>query len=154
MDDILIMQFLRKKGVITDRDMHEFHELSSANLGNEHVIDLSSYHQSILDEKADMAKNIVSRMYHVENGKKYVGERFDMHKAEEVHTKYESILPSHVTICDIYIAINSQYHDYYCLFKSWFSNNIEQKIIESAIIFWFKDDDYKEDKIQHYFGEE
>lgn len=44
MDDILIMQFLRKKGVITDRDMNEFHELSSANLGNEHVIDLSSYH--------------------------------------------------------------------------------------------------------------
>ena len=27
------------------------------------------------------------------------------------------------------------------LFKSWFGNDIEQKIIESAIIYWFKDDD-------------
>ena len=27
--------------------------------------------------------------------------------------------------------------------KSWFGDEVEQKIIESAIIFWFKDDDYK-----------
>ena len=34
-----------------------------------------------------------------------------------------------------------EYHNYAMLFKSWFGNDIEQKIIESAIIYWFKDDD-------------
>ena len=27
--------------------------------------------------------------------------------------------------------------------KSWFGDEVEQKIIESAVIFWFKDGDYK-----------
>ena len=41
------------------------------------------------------------------------------------------------------------------LFKSWFGDGIEQKIIESAVIFWFKDDDYKDDfKLQNYFKED
>lgn len=33
----------------------------------------------------------------------------------------------------MYVAINSQYHDYVELFKSWFGDNVDQKIIESAI---------------------
>ena len=55
--------------------------------------------------------------------------------------KLRGILPVSVTTCDVYVAINSQYHNYAMLFKSWFGNDIEQKIIESAIIYWFKDDD-------------
>lgn len=40
------------------------------------------------------------------------------------------------------------------LFKSWFGDNVDQKIIESAIIFWFKDVDCKaENKVVEYLGE-
>lgn len=52
------------------------------------------------------------------------------------------------------VAINSQYHDYVELFKSWFGDNVDQKIIESAIIFWFKDVDCKSrNKVVSYFKE-
>lgn len=47
------------------------------------------------------------------------------------------------------------YHDYCELFKSWFGDGVEQKIIESAVIFWFKDDDYKDGfKLWNYFKED
>ena len=60
-----------------------------------------------------------------------------------------------VTHADVYVAINAQYHDYCELFKSWFGDGIEQKIIESAVIFWFKDDDYKDGfKLWNYFKED
>lgn len=51
-------------------------------------------------------------------------------------------------------AVNSQYHDYAELFKNWFGDGIEQKIVESAIVFWFKDADCKaENKVVEYLGE-
>jgi hypothetical protein len=98
------------------------------------------------------AKYLVSDMYHTENGRKYSGEKFDMHKAKEVCERYRGILPTSVTPSDVYVAINAQYHDYAELFKNWFGDNIEQKIIESAIVFWFKDVDSKsENKLMEYF---
>lgn len=98
------------------------------------------------------AKYLVADMYHTENGRKYTGEKFDMHKAKEICERYRGILPTSVTPADVYVAINSQYHDYAELFKSWFGNDIEQKVIESAIVFWFKDADAKsENKLIEYF---
>lgn len=100
------------------------------------------------------ARYIVSTMHHIEKGRKNVGEYFSMQKAKEVHERYNGIIPSSVNICDIYVAINAQYHDYSELFKSWFNNNVDAKIIESAIIFWFKDTDYdKGFKLKNYFKE-
>lgn len=94
-------------------------------------------------------------MYHFENGRKYVGEKFDMTKAKEVCERYRGIIPQTVTHADVYVAINAQYHDYCELFKSWFGDGVEQKIIESAVIFWFKDDDYKDGfKLWNYFKED
>lgn len=62
--------------------------------------------------------------------------------------------PMSATPTDVYVAINSQYHDYVELFKSWFGDNVDQKIIESAIIFWFKDVDCKSrNKVVSYFKE-
>lgn len=110
----------------------------------------------MMDEHFDehSAKHIVSEMYHIENGRKHAGEVFSMSKAKEVYDKYESTIPSDVTVCDIYVAINAQYHDYGQLFKSWFGSNIDSKIIESAILFWFKDIDYdKGFKLMEYFKE-
>ena len=66
--------------------------------------------------------------------------------------RYAGMIPHGTTPCDIYVAINAQYHDYATLYKSWFGDNIDTKIIESAIIFWFKDEDYHEgSKIVNYF---
>lgn len=72
--------------------------------------------------------------------------------------EYADIIPVSVggsaTPTDVYVAINSQYHDYVELFKSWFGDNVDQKIIESAIIFWFKDVDCKSrNKVVSYFKE-
>lgn len=81
-------------------------------------------------------------------------EKFDMTKAKEVCERYRGILAQSITHADVYVAINSHYHDYCELFKAWFGDNIDQKIIESAIIFWFKDDDYEEgSKLWNYFKE-
>ena len=145
MEDMLLIQFLKKKGIISERDIHEFHELTSTSMTEEPIY-LSQTkevvtHQDNVHMSEMEAKELVSKMYHIEGGRKYIGEKFDMYKAKEVCERYRGILPVSVTTCDVYVAINSQYHNYAMLFKSWFGNDIEQKIIESAIIYWFKDDD-------------
>lgn len=100
------------------------------------------------------AMDLVSNMYHTEGGRKYSGEKFDIHKAKEICERYRGVIPVSATPTDVYVAINSQYHDYVELFKSWFGDNVDQKIIESAIIFWFKDVDCKaENKVVEYLGE-
>lgn len=48
----------------------------------------------------------------------------------------------------VYVAINAQYHDYAKLFEEWFGGNIDNKVFESAIIFWFKDVDFDGDKVR------
>lgn len=91
------------------------------------------------------AKQLVMEMFHYENGKKVTGEKFDMRKAKEVCDRFRGMIPSKVTVEEIYLAINAQYHDYCMLFKTWFGSNAEPKIIESAIVFWFKDEDSNKD---------
>ena len=95
-------------------------------------------------------KRLVLNMTDLETFK----EKFDMHKAKEICERYRGILPTSATVADVYVAINSQYHDYAELFKNWFGDGIEQKIVESAIVFWFKDADCKaENKVVEYLGE-
>lgn len=99
------------------------------------------------------AKYTVSKMFHTEGGRKYVGEKFDMLKAKEICERYRGIIPQSATHGDVYVAINAQYHDYCELFKAWFGDNVDSKIVESAINFWFKDDDFKEGcKVWKYFN--
>lgn len=47
--------------------------------------------------------------------------------------------------------INAQYHDYAKLFEEWFGGNIDNKVFESAITFWFKDVDFDGNKVWEYF---
>lgn len=159
MDDILLIQFLKKKGIITDRDMHEFHEVTSASIAEPIYLDQqpSNYH-SIQETKVfrhmneDESKELVSKMYHIEDGRKYIGQKFDINKAKEVCERYRGFIPSSVTYCDIYIVINSHYHDYISLYKQWFGDKADCKIIESAMVFWFMDDDYSyENKVQKFY---
>lgn len=49
------------------------------------------------------------------------------------------------------IVVNAQYHDYAKLFEEWFGGNIDNKVFESAITFWFKDVDFDGDKVWEYF---
>ena len=97
------------------------------------------------------AREIVEQMYHVKDNKKYVGEKYDMNKAHEICERYKEVLPDDVEPCDVYVAINAQYHDYCKLFDSWFGGNIDNKVFESAITFWFKDVDFDGDKVWEYF---
>lgn len=48
-------------------------------------------------------------------------------------------------------ANNAQYHDYAKLFEEWFGGNIDNKVFESAITFWFKGVDFDGDKVWEYF---
>lgn len=97
------------------------------------------------------AKEIVKGMFHYEDNNKVQGERFCMEEAEKILNTYKSIIDVHVNVNDIYVAINAQYHDYAMLFKTWFTNGLEHRIVESAIVFWFKDPDYKGNKLADYF---
>ena len=100
------------------------------------------------------AEYIVSEMYHTENGRRYTGEKYDFEKAKEVCERYRGFLPSTANPVDVYVAINAQYHDYANLFKSWFGDRIDHKVIESAIVFWFKDEDNPgTTKLVNYFRE-
>lgn len=87
----------------------------------------------------------------INDNKKYVGEKYDMNKAHEICERYKEVLPNDVEPCDVYVAINAQYHDYAKLFEEWFGGNIDNKVFESAITFWFKDVDFDGDKVWEYF---
>lgn len=100
------------------------------------------------------AKQTVDEMYHVKDGKKYIGEKYDMQKAHEVCNKFKDKLEEDIEVADVYVAINAQYHDYCELFEKWFGKgNFDDMIFESAISFWFDDVDFGEDKLWKYFNE-
>nr|UWG04647.1 MAG: hypothetical protein [Bacteriophage sp.] len=65
--------------------------------------------------------------------------------------RYKEVLLNDVEPCDVYVAINAQYHDYAKLFEEWFGGNIDNKVFESAITFWFKGVDFDGDKVWEYF---
>lgn len=113
---------------------------------DEQIAFLQSQKQAINE-----AKEVVEQMYHVKDNKKYIGEKYDMNKAHEICERYKKVLPNDVEPCDVYIAINAQYHDYAKLFEEWFGGNIDNKVFESAITFWFKDVDFDGDKVWEYF---
>ena len=153
MEDILLLQLLKKKGIISDSDLHEFHELADINLQNMQIYPASedTYTSESTHIEESKAKHIVSKMYHCSDGKKYMGERFSIQYAKDICVKYKDMLDSSIHYTDIYLAINSQYHNYCSLFKKWFKQDLEDKIVESSLIYWFKDDDYEGSKIYDYF---
>lgn len=139
----LFGRFNRMSDSLTEEDIYEMMKMvrERKNSGNEHFNE--SY-----------AKYLVSNMYHYEGGRKYVGEKFSMAKAKEVCERYRGVIPQSFTHADVYVAINEHYHNCSELFKSWFGEDIDQKVIEAAILFWFKDDDCKSNsKLWNHFKE-
>ena len=182
MEDIMIKEYLKEKGLLEDYTLHQAH----AHPDNMNTYCADKYDKLYTDVKEltynmpqedkekfihslikytkdipcncfdeNSAKYTVSKMWSMDNsGRKWIGEKFDMYKAKEVCERYRGILPQTVTHADVYVAINSQFHDYHCLYKAWFGEDISHQIIESAMAYWFKDADYdKGCKIWNYFKE-
>lgn len=97
----------------------------------------------------------VERMYHKDkNGITHRGEHWSREQTNAVMASYKSVLPSEVTPCDFYVALNAQWHDYCELMRELFANEeeVNNAIIEGAVRFWFLDDDWESaDKVWAYF---
>lgn len=101
------------------------------------------------------AKWEVEQMHHKSpDGSIHRGEHWTKEQTNNVMMKYKTMLPAEITPCDFYVALNSQWHDYICWAKARFESDkeAEEAIIEGAIAFWFKDDDWPaHDKVWCYF---
>lgn len=170
MEDIILIEYLRKKGILDEREYSELKlDMLSVNKVHKHTgyysepikptnegIVMTSTEFTTNHFNESYAKYLVSKMWHLDKiGTKYVGEKFSLHMAKEVCERYRGLIPQHTTHADVYVAINNQYHNYHCLFKSWFGDDVDNQIVESAIVDWFKDDDYEGTvKIWEYFKED
>ena len=76
-----------------------------------------------------------------------------LEEVQEIASRHKSSIPSSYNIYDVYVAMNASYHDFCKLYKTWFPDNFKEKIIETAITFWFKDEDYGEGKVWDYFDD-
>ena len=104
-------------------------------------------HELIHGEKFDehFAKITVCEMYHICSEKgKVVGEVVSIGNTREYIKRYGL---SGINDWDAYVAFNANYHDKKNLFKKWHTENFEEKIIEDAIEFYFKDDDAPDNKV-------
>lgn len=119
---------------------------------------IKSFHERIRGEHFDemYAKYQVSNMRHTKrNGSVCTGEVYTIENAKHIYEKYVRTVDSSYNCYDVYVAINSQYHDYSNLYLTWHENftpeQIDEKIINSAIVFWFKDEDAGQGKVWNYF---
>lgn len=98
----------------------------------------------------------VSQMYHTNNkGVKIDTPLFSIENAKKIYNRRIRPLNKDVTMWDVYVVLNAQYHDNIDLYEKWFSNandsEIEEKIIEATIANWFEDEDASSDKVWEYF---
>lgn len=119
---------------------------------------MKAFHEKIVGPHFDemYAKYQVDNMYHTErNGSICKGEIFSINDAKKVHEKYVRNISNSYNCWDVYVALNAQYHDYAKMYKEWYGNitdeEITNKIISSAVIFWFKDEDASCGKVWNYF---
>lgn len=98
----------------------------------------------------------VDNMYHTDNkGNKITSPMFIPIDVRKLYDKKFKSINSNITFWDVYVALNAQYHDNIELYKEWFGEdnieNIKNKIIESAIVNWFEDEDAGIEKVWNYF---
>ncbi|EXZ16481.1 hypothetical protein M071_4176 [Bacteroides fragilis str. Ds-233] len=97
------------------------------------------------------AKYDVSQMHHTRpDGSKHKGEHWGIDSVREA-LKGISI-PSTYNAWDCYVALNANWHDKEVVFKKWFPENHEQKVIEDAVDFYFNDEDAPNGKIWLYMS--
>lgn len=119
---------------------------------------MRKFHEHIKGKHFDemYAKHQVSEMYHVKRtGVVCKGEIYSIEYAKQIYEKKIRPINNNYNCWDVYVAINAQYHDYVRLFKEWNSDitdeHLNEKVIDSAINFWFKDDDADDGKVWNYF---
>lgn len=94
----------------------------------------------------------VEQMHHTDaNGKKYSGAHWDLSEVQAVYMKYKVQLKPADNVYDMYVALNSFFHDNCVIYKSWFQEAFEARLIEGAISYFFKDEDAPEGKIWKYY---
>lgn len=98
-----------------------------------------------------MTNSIDEQIAFLQSQKQAINEAYRRNAIPKICERYKEVLPNDVEPCDVYVAINAQYHDYAKLFEEWFGGNIDNKVFESAITFWFKDVDFDGDKVWEYF---
>jgi hypothetical protein len=163
MNESALLSYLRRRGInnisekeFTDK-LHEIMGKSEYSSSPKSMLSAITgmgpkeqvFHGTMTESEA---KEVVAKMWHYHHDEKDKGEHFSMYKAKEICEMYHDILPSNVKYPEIYVAINAQYHDMGELFKHWFGYNVDSKLIESALVFWFGDVDYPHaSKVAKYF---
>lgn len=126
-------------------------DAGNSNLNEEEMEELRGKH---FDEV--YATYQVDNMYHTDNkGNKITSPMFTPIDVRKLYDKKFKSINSNITFWDVYVALNAQYHDNIELYKEWFGEdnieNIKDKIIESAIVNWFEDEDAGIEKVWNYF---
>lgn len=138
--------------------------LENVNAGNTNVSEeslfeiMKDFHERLAGKHFNEPYAIyqVSQMYHTNNkGVKIDAPLFSIENAKKIYDRRIRPLNKDVTMWDVYVALNAQYHDNINLYEKWFSNannsEIEEKIIEATITNWFEDEDASSDKVWNYF---
>lgn len=119
---------------------------------------MRKFHSHIKGKHFDemYGKHQVSKMYHTKrNGSTCEGEVYSIEEAKHIYDTQVKHINMDYTCWDVYVAINAQYHDYCRMYAEWYPNitkdELDDKIITSAITFWFKDEDAGICKVWNYF---
>lgn len=118
----------------------------------------SNHTEEEFNEIIDDLTKLNRGMYHTKaNGIVCRGEVFTVEDAKAIYDKHVRNINREITYWDVYVAVNAQYHDYVRLYQDWFPNlteeQLDEKVIYSAINFWFKDEDAGTGKVWNYFKE-
>lgn len=138
--------------------------LENVNAGNTNISEeslfeiMKDFHEKLIGKHftEPYALYQVSQMYHTNNkGIKIDAPLFSIEATKKIYDRRIRPLNKDVTIWDVYVALNAQYHDNINLYEKWFpnatNNEIEDKIIEATISNWFEDEDASSDKVWEYF---
>lgn len=94
------------------------------------------------------------KLINKENGEELV-EVVTPEDAKKVYDKRVRSINGNITMWDVYVALNAQYHDNVVLYEKWFGNvsedEMKEKIIEATVVNWFEDIDAGDDKVWEYF---
>lgn len=96
-------------------------------------IEASADGKHLLEEQLKLVKLLKSKIVEVTNKEMELFKAFKEASKTNPNLTYE------------------EFHDYAKLFEEWFGGNIDNKVFESAITFWFKDVDFDGDKVWEYF---
>lgn len=154
-----MMEEYASKGISSDKMMKAIATLDPAmnalSKRDEelYISTMRDLHEAIMGchYNEEFAKYDVSQMHHTRpDGSKYKGEHWGIDSVREA-LKGMSI-PSNYNAWDCYVALNANWHDKEVVFKKWFPEDHEQKVIEDAVDFYFNDEDAPNGKIWLYMS--